>query len=196
MRSPSSLTRGLPSHPIQVAASSRVRATAPSIPTPGSADVMASTVERRPYGVRRTVRAACQDRGMRTRRIGSEAVSALGLGAMQLDDPQGQAERAEATVRVALDAGITLVDTALAYGPSELGADAMGANERLVASLLDRLGAKGKVFVATKGGHTRTAGGGWGRDSSAAGLHAAVDASLRNLGASRLDLYQHHRPDR
>jgi aryl-alcohol dehydrogenase-like predicted oxidoreductase len=132
---------------------------------------------------------------MHARRIGSDAVSAIGLGAMQLDDPPEQVERAEATMRAALDAGITLVDTAIAYGPSELGADAMGANERLVASLLDRLGARGKVFVATKGGHTRTAGGGWARDSSAAGLRAAVDASLKNLGVGQLDLYQHHRPD-
>jgi aryl-alcohol dehydrogenase-like predicted oxidoreductase len=132
---------------------------------------------------------------MQTRRIGTDTVSAIGLGAMQLDDPPERIERAEATMRAALDAGITLVDTAIAYGPSALGAEAMGANERLVASLLDRLGARGKVFVATKGGHTRTAGGGWGRDSSAAGLRAAVDASLKNLGVEQLDLYQHHRPD-
>jgi len=71
----------------------------------------------------------------------------------------------------------------------------MGANERLVASLLNRLGARGTVLVATKGGHTRTAGGGWARDSSAAGLRAAVDASLKNLGVEEIDLYQHHRPD-
>jgi aryl-alcohol dehydrogenase-like predicted oxidoreductase len=132
---------------------------------------------------------------MRTRRIGSETVSAIGLGAMQLDDPPERIERAEPTMRAALDAGITLVDTAIAYGPSVLGAEAMGANERLVASLLDRLGVKGDVLVATKGGHTRTAGGGWGRDSSAAGLRAAVDASLKNLGVEQIDLYQHHRPD-
>lgn len=132
---------------------------------------------------------------MRTRRIGSDPVSAIGLGAMQFDDPPEQAERAEATMRAALDAGITLVDTAIAYGPSTLGADAMGANERLVASLLDRLGVKGEVFVATKGGHIRTTGGRWGRDSSDAGLRAAVDASLKNLGVEQIDLYQHHRPD-
>jgi aryl-alcohol dehydrogenase-like predicted oxidoreductase len=132
---------------------------------------------------------------MRTRRIGIETVSAIGLGAMQLDDPPVPMERAEATMRAALDAGITLVDTAIAYGPSVLGADAMGANERLVASLLHRLGARGTVLVATKGGHTRTAGGGWARDSSATGLRAAVDASLKNLGVEEIDLYQHHRPD-
>ena len=54
---------------------------------------------------------------------------------------------------------------------------------------------KSQVLVATKGGHTRTAGGGWGLDSSAAHLRAAVDASLANLGVEQIDLYQHHRPD-
>jgi aryl-alcohol dehydrogenase-like predicted oxidoreductase len=132
---------------------------------------------------------------MRTRRLGADTVSAIGLGAMQLDDPPEQIERAEATMRAALEAGITLVDTAIAYGPADLGVEAMGANERLVASLLNRLGATRKVLVATKGGHTRTAGGRWGRDSSAAGLRAAVDASLKNLGIDQIDLYQHHRPD-
>jgi aryl-alcohol dehydrogenase-like predicted oxidoreductase len=127
-----------------------------------------------------------------TRSIGSESVSAIGLGAMQLDDyPQ----RAEATVRAALEAGVTLIDTAIAYGPSSLGSGAMGANERLIAAILDRLGAKADVLIATKGGHVRTEGGGWDLDSSASQLHAAVDASLTNLGVEQIDLYQHHRPD-
>src|SRR5882724_6544013 len=101
---------------------------------------------------------------MQTRRIGSDTVSAIGLGAMQLDDPPARLERAEPTMRAALDAAITLVDTAIAYGPSSLGPDIMGSNERLVASLLDRLGVKDKVFIATKGGLTRSADGGWGVD--------------------------------
>lgn len=129
------------------------------------------------------------------RRIGGEPVSAIGLGAMQLDDPADNRERAEATLRAALDAGITLIDTAIAYGPSSLGARTLGENERLVGSLLRRLGGTTEVFVATKGGHIRTASGGWDVDSSAAHLRAAVDASLENLGVERLDLYQHHRPD-
>jgi aryl-alcohol dehydrogenase-like predicted oxidoreductase len=136
--------------------------------------------------------AACEDFGMQQRRIGDTPVSAIGLGAMQLDD---HPERAEATVRAALDAGVTLIDTAIAYGPDRLGAATMGENERLLASLLDRLGVRDDVLVATKGGHTRTDGGGWDVDSSPAHLHAAVDASLRNLGVDRIDLYQHHRPD-
>lgn len=126
------------------------------------------------------------------RRLGSDSVGAVGLGAMQLDD---RPESAEATVHAALDAGVTLVDTAIAYGPARLGAAAMGENERLVASILDRLGVKDEVVIATKGGHIRTAGGGWGMDSSVAHLRSAVEASLRNLGVETIDLYQHHRPD-
>jgi aryl-alcohol dehydrogenase-like predicted oxidoreductase len=132
---------------------------------------------------------------MLTRRIGQDTVGAIGFGAMQLDDPPDRIERAEATMRAALDAGITLIDTAIAYGPAALAPDTMGANERLVASLLDRFGVKDTVFIATKGGHTRDAHGAWGLDSSPAGLRAAVDASLKNLGVEQIDLYQHHRPD-
>src|SRR5215470_15579695 len=132
---------------------------------------------------------------VRMRRIGADTVGAVGFGAMQLDDPAGNAERAEATLRAALDAGVTLIDTAIAYGPGSLGADTMGRNERLVTALLDRLGVRGEVLVATKGGHVRTAGGGWAVDSSASHLRAAVEASLTNLGVEQIDLYQHHRPD-
>lgn len=132
---------------------------------------------------------------MRTRRIGTETVGAIGLGAMQLDNPASNTERAEATLRAAVDAGVTLIDTAIAYGPSSLGADTMGRNERLVAALVDRLGVRSDVLIATKGGHVRTAGGGWAVDSSASHLRAAVDASLANLGVEQIDLYQHHRPD-
>ena len=52
-----------------------------------------------------------------------------------------------------------------------------------------------RVFLATKGGHVRTDGGGWATDSSAAHLHAAVDDSLQRLGVDQLSLWQHHRPD-
>lgn len=132
---------------------------------------------------------------MRTRRIGSDSVSAIGLGAMQLDNPAENTDRAEETMRAALDAGITLVDTAIAYGPSTYGDRIMGANERLVGSLLDKLGVRDEVFVATKGGHVRGLDGSWDTDSSASTLHAAVDSSLKNLGVDQIDLYQHHRPD-
>jgi aryl-alcohol dehydrogenase-like predicted oxidoreductase len=126
------------------------------------------------------------------RRIGAELVGAVGLGCIQLDD---YPDRAEATVRAALDAGVTLMDTAIAYGPDRMGSDAMGENERLLGAILGRLGAKETVLIATKGGMIRTAGGRWDLDSSAAHLRAAVDASLSNLGVEQIGLYQHHRPD-
>ena len=100
------------------------------------------------------------------------------------------------TVRAALDAGVTLFDTRRRLRPGEeLGADAQGANETLIASLLDELGVRDRVFLATKGGHVRTEGGGWGLDSSPDHLRTAVDASLERLGVEQIALWQHHRPD-
>jgi aryl-alcohol dehydrogenase-like predicted oxidoreductase len=52
-----------------------------------------------------------------------------------------------------------------------------------------------RVLLATKGGHVRTAGGGWATDSSADHLRRAVDASLGRLGVEQIELWQHHRPD-
>ncbi len=139
---------------------------------------------------------------MRTRSIGNDTVGrtevgAIGLGLMTFDQSGTQPrEQLAATVRAALDAGVTLFDTADAYGPGdEKGADAQGENERLIASLLDELGVRDQVLLATKGGHVRTDGGGWDTDSSAAHLREAVDASLSRLGVEQIALWQHHRPD-
>ncbi|HEV7203774.1 MAG TPA: aldo/keto reductase [Jatrophihabitans sp.] len=139
---------------------------------------------------------------MQTRDIGNDtvgrtSVGAIGLGLMTFDQTGTQPrEQLAATVRAAVDAGVTLFDTADAYGPGdELGADAQGANETLIASLLDELGLRDRVLLATKGGHVRTGGGGWDTDSSASHLTQAVDASLRRLGVDELALWQHHRPD-
>ncbi len=139
---------------------------------------------------------------MRTREIGNDQVGrvevgAVGLGLMTFDQtgPQPREQLLE-TVRAALDAGVTLFDTADAYGPGEeKGADAQGENERLVVGLLDELGVRDQVLLATKGGHVRTDGGGWATDSRPEHLHAAVDASLERLGVEQLALWQHHRPD-
>jgi aryl-alcohol dehydrogenase-like predicted oxidoreductase len=139
---------------------------------------------------------------MRTRTIGNDTVGrvevgAIGLGLMTFDQTGSQPrEQLAATVRAAVDAGVTLFDTADAYGPGkEKGAGAQGENERLIAALLDELGVRDRVFLATKGGHVRTEGGGWGTDSSPEHLRAAVDASLERLGVEQIALWQHHRPD-
>ncbi len=134
---------------------------------------------------------------MHTRRLGDTQVGAIGLGLMTFDqDGTAPREQLAATVRAAVDAGVTLFDTADAYGPgAESGARAQGANETLIAGLLDELGLRGEVLLATKAGHVRTDGGGWDTDGSREHLLGAVDASLARLGVERIDLWQHHRPD-
>ena len=139
---------------------------------------------------------------MKTRNIGNDTVGrlevgAIGLGLMTFDQTGTQPrEQLAGTVRAALDAGVTLFDTADAYGPGdELGADTQGANETLIAGLLDELGVRDQVVLATKGGHTRIAGGDWDVDSSRDHLLSAVDDSLRRLGVDQITLWQHHRPD-
>jgi aryl-alcohol dehydrogenase-like predicted oxidoreductase len=130
---------------------------------------------------------------MQTRQIGSRTVSALGLGAMPMSvREENDPERAEATIRAALDLGVTLIDTADAYSRDE---DEFGHNEELVADVLRRVGAGPEdVLVATKGGHTRR-GTDWELDGSPAYLAAACRASLKRLGVDSIGLYQHHRPD-
>jgi aryl-alcohol dehydrogenase-like predicted oxidoreductase len=139
---------------------------------------------------------------MHTRTIGNETtgrvdVGAIGLGLMTFDQTGHQPrEQLLDTVRAALDAGVTLFDTADAYGPGEeVGADAQGENEKLIASILDELGVRDRVFLATKGGALRVEGGGWNVDGRPAHLHRAVDASLSRLGVEQISLWQHHRPD-
>jgi aryl-alcohol dehydrogenase-like predicted oxidoreductase len=137
-----------------------------------------------------------------TRHIGNDSVGrtevgAIGLGLMTFDQTGTQPrEQLAATVRAALDAGITLFDTADAYGPGDdLGAGAQGENEMLIAGLLDELGVRDRVLLATKGGHVRTDEGLWEVDSRPEHLRRAVDDSLGRLGVEQIALWQHHRPD-
>ncbi|MGY1779527.1 aldo/keto reductase [Geodermatophilus sp. SYSU D01036] len=131
---------------------------------------------------------------MHQRRIGDRTVGAIGLGAMPLStktDRPGR-EEAVAVVHAALDAGVTLVDTADAYARDEAE---FGHNETLVAEALASYGpGAGDVLVATKGGHTRR-GTDWELDGSPAYLRKACEASLRRLGVDAIGLYQYHRPD-
>ncbi|MBA2715758.1 MAG: aldo/keto reductase, partial [Propionibacteriales bacterium] len=130
---------------------------------------------------------------MQTRRLGDAQVSAIGLGAMPLTtDRRPDEAQAIQTVHAALDAGVTLIDTADAYTPSDRGA---GMNEEVVAKALSSYsGSTDDVIVATKGGHTRD-GGDWGVNGRPDYLRSACEASLRRLGVESIGLYQHHRPD-
>jgi aryl-alcohol dehydrogenase-like predicted oxidoreductase len=130
---------------------------------------------------------------MPPRRIGGMKVSAVGLGAMLLS-LAGRPDEAGAlrTIHAALDAGITLIDTADAYC---LDGSEVGHNERLVAKALAAWpGDRDRVLVATKGGHTRP-GREWGLDGRPEYLRRACEASLRALGVEAIGLYQFHRPD-
>ncbi|OLR92133.1 aldo/keto reductase [Actinokineospora bangkokensis] len=126
---------------------------------------------------------------MHTRNIGGIEVSAIGLGGMPLSvGGRPDRERGLATVRAALDAGITFIDTADAYSQ---GAEDFGHNEELIAEAV-----RGHdVLISTKGGHTRTADGGWALDGRPEYLKAACEASLRRLGVEAIGLYHFHRPD-
>jgi aryl-alcohol dehydrogenase-like predicted oxidoreductase len=132
------------------------------------------------------------------RTLAGRQVSAIGLGAMPLsmnnDKEYPSLEDAVATVHAALDAGVTLIDTADIYAPAW---NEMGHNERIVAGALRTWdGDASSIFVATKGGITRGEGEVWGRDGSEAYLRSAVEKSLEILGVDRIELYQYHRPDR
>ena len=131
---------------------------------------------------------------MQQRRIGDVEVGAIGLGAMQLSvEGRPDARQAIATIHAALDAGVTLIDTADAY---HIGPDDVGHNESLVARALASYGGDtARVLVATKGGHTRPPDGSWALDGSPEHLKAACEASLVRLGVDVIDLYQFHRPD-
>ncbi|WP_424447044.1 aldo/keto reductase [Microbacterium arborescens] len=135
---------------------------------------------------------------MQQRTLGPFTVSAIGLGGMPVsmnnDKQIPDRTDAVATVHAALDAGVTLLDTADIYAPSW---DTMGHNEEIMAEALATWGGdRSQIVVATKGGITRSEGEKWGRDGSLDYLRTAVEASLRALRVDVIDLYQYHRPDR
>ncbi len=131
---------------------------------------------------------------MRNRTIGGITVSAIGLGGMPMSiEGRPDEDRSVRTIHAALDAGVTLIDTADAYHmlPGETG-----HNERLIAKAMASYpGDTSDVLVATKGGHVRPGDGSWQVDGSRAHLRQAVEASLKALGADVIGLYQFHRPD-
>jgi len=130
---------------------------------------------------------------MPTRRLGGLQVGAIGLGEMPMSlAGRPDEDQSIRTVHAALDAGVTLIDTADSYCRD---ASEVGHGERLVAKALAAWpGDRDRVLVATKGGHTRP-GGEWDLDGRPEHLREACEASLRALGVEAIGLYQFHRPD-
>lgn len=122
------------------------------------------------------------------RQIGNSglATPALGLGCMGMSEFYGATDEAQslATLAAAFEAGVTLFDTADAYG--------FGHNEQLLGRFLQ--GKHAQVLLATKCGLAREAGSYARRvDNSAAYIRQACEASLRRLGVETIDLYYLHR---
>src|SRR5699024_4644873 len=124
-----------------------------------------------------------------TRRIGSLTVSSLGLGAIPLSTGRGEPappDRAMAAIHAALDARITMLDTADTSCPTWT---TTGRNENLVCDALPRWGGdRPHVLAATQGRIARSAEGG-GRDGSAADRRTALEKSLTALGTESGDPY-------
>src|SRR2546421_10215556 len=117
------------------------------------------------------------------------ASSRIGLGTWSMGGWMwGGSDDAEAvkTIRTALDLGITLVDTAPAYG--------FGRSEELVGRAIAEHGERERVLIATKAGLEWRAGQVY-RNASAERIRAEVKESLRRLRTDYIDIYQVHWPD-
>lgn len=128
---------------------------------------------------------------MKTRQLGPNGprVSALGLGCMGMSEGYGSADEGEsiATLRRALDLGVSFLDTADIYGPH--------VNEVLVGrAIRDR---RGEVVLATKFGFETDPARARVRklDARPERVREACDASLQRLGVDTIDLYYLHRLD-
>jgi len=126
---------------------------------------------------------------MQTRQLGSAGpmVSALGLGCMGMTpiyatpDP----DEAIATIHAAVDAGITMIDTADMY--------AGGKNETLVGRALE--GIRDRVFLASKFGNMRLPDGTRKVNGKPEYVFEACDKALARMGVDFIDLYYLHRMD-
>jgi aryl-alcohol dehydrogenase-like predicted oxidoreductase len=122
---------------------------------------------------------------------GGPVVSRAGLGLMSMSGIYGQADDHEsiATIRAAIDAGITLLDTGDFYG--------MGHNELLLRDALRGSGiSRDSVFIQVKFGGQRDPSGAFvGHDASPAMVKSSLAYTLTRLGTEYVDLYQPARLD-
>jgi aryl-alcohol dehydrogenase-like predicted oxidoreductase len=118
---------------------------------------------------------------METRRIGSLAVSVVGLGCNNFGR-RIDADRSAAVVNAAIDAGINFFDTADVYGD--------GQSEEFLSRALGQR--RNQVIIATKFANRME---GQGSGASPDYIRVAVEASLRRLNTDTIDLYQQHVPD-
>ena len=128
---------------------------------------------------------------METRNLGQTgpAVSAIGLGCMGMSDLYGPADREEsiATIRAALDAGVTLRDTGDFYG--------MGHNELLIRDALANANRE-DVVISVKFGAQRDPAGVWlGYDARPQAVKTALAYTLKRLGTDYVDVYRPARVD-
>jgi aryl-alcohol dehydrogenase-like predicted oxidoreductase len=121
--------------------------------------------------------------------IAGRDVEGIGLGTAQFAFKDGSPADSVATVHAALDAGVRLIDTALAY--TRPGVESYA--EQVVARALRGITGERPV-VATKGGHWRE-GDGFPVDGRPAAIRAHCEISLRTLETDRIDLYQLHHVD-
>lgn len=126
------------------------------------------------------------------RLLGTVAVTpvALGTGTLGIRGQEDDAASID-LLRTAVDAGITVIDTALAYTCA--GEPSHG--ERLVREALRNHSGSAHVVVATKGGHFRQEDSSWAVDGRPEALRQHCEISLRTLAVDCLDLYQLHWPD-
>ncbi|GAA3278133.1 aldo/keto reductase [Dactylosporangium vinaceum] len=123
------------------------------------------------------------------RRLGTHGplVSAIGLGCNQMSSGDAGDEAGVATVRAALDAGITLLDTGDFYGN--------GHNEWLIRQAL-RPGDRERAVISDKFGGLRDPAGQFvGMDMSPASLKSSLAYSLQRLGTDYIDIYRPARLD-